>query len=243
MKTMNSPVSAPVRQRGGLFLGVIIGLLLGLGAALAVAIYVTKVPVPFINKGASKPSAEQDAQESQKNKNWDPNAPLYGKNPAKPSVPTTPATPSVADAVTATSPAAKPPVATASAPKAATAPKTAASAASNASTPAASTNTLAKPSADPLGDLAKAKAAIAAGADPFRYFVQAGAFRSADDAEAQKAKLAIAGFEAKVTEREQSGTTVYRVRVGPIDQKDAAERAKEKLDAAGFESALVRIQR
>ena len=35
------------KQRGGTLLGVIIGALVGLGAALAVAVYVTKVPVPF----------------------------------------------------------------------------------------------------------------------------------------------------------------------------------------------------
>jgi cell division protein FtsN len=216
-------------QRGGTFLGVIIGLLVGLGAALAVALYVTKVPVPFINKGATKTTAEQDAQEVQKNKNWDPNAPLYGKNPAKPS-----ASGTVGTATTATGIA--PPVAAASAAKgAASAPKAAASAP--------------KPSADPLGDLAKAKTSgpgtttAATGADPFIYFVQAGAFRTPEDAEAQKAKLTIAGFEAKVTEREQSGRTVYRVRIGPLDKQGDADKAKEKLDAAGFETAIVRVQR
>ncbi|HEY5580129.1 MAG TPA: sporulation protein, partial [Rhodoferax sp.] len=74
------------QQRGGTILGFIIGVVVGLGAALAVAVYVTKVPIPFINKGQSR-SADQDAAESQKNKNWDPNAPLYGKNPAKPLAP------------------------------------------------------------------------------------------------------------------------------------------------------------
>ena len=39
------------KQRGGTLLGIIIGGLLGLGAALAVAVYVTKVPIPFLNKG------------------------------------------------------------------------------------------------------------------------------------------------------------------------------------------------
>jgi hypothetical protein len=52
------------------------------GGALAVAVYVTKVPVPFMNKGQSR-TAEQDAAEARKNKDWDPNAPLYGKNPAR----------------------------------------------------------------------------------------------------------------------------------------------------------------
>ncbi len=236
---LKSSLAMHERQRGGIFLGVIIGLLIGLGAALAVAIYVTKVPVPFMNKGPTKSTAEQDAQENQKNKNWDPNAPLYGKNPAKPSASGTVGTAAMPSAPTAT--AGVPPVisaqTTASAPKAA------------ASSPK-STATAAKPSADPLGDLAKAKTAGTAtavtstsGADPFTYFVQAGAFRTTEDAEAQKAKLTIAGFEARITEREQSGRTVFRVRVGPMDKKGDAEQAKEKLDGSGFETAIVRVQR
>jgi len=46
-----------------------------------------------------------------------------------------------------------------------------------------------------------------------------------------------------VSEREQSGRTVFRVRVGPFDKKEEADKAKEKLDAAGYETALVRVQR
>jgi cell division protein FtsN len=71
------------QQRGGTLVGFIIGVLVGLGAALAVAVYVTKVPIPFLNKGQSR-TAEQDVAEAKKNKDWDPNAPLYGKNPARP---------------------------------------------------------------------------------------------------------------------------------------------------------------
>jgi cell division protein FtsN len=218
------------KQRGGMFLGIVIGLLLGLGAALAVALYVTKVPVPFINKAPPKSNSEQDAQEAQKNKNWDPNAPLYGKNPAKPSNTTIGAVPS-APAATSTTPNTATKTANATAPAtAASAPKSAASAA--------------KPgSADPLGDLAKAKSNIAGGADPFTYFVQAGAYSAQEDAEAQRAKLSMAGFEAKITEREQSGRTVFRVRVGPLNLRDEADKTKEKLDGAGFETAIVRVQR
>ena len=54
----------PQQQRGGTFLGIIIGALLGLGAALAVAVYITKVPVPFMNKGVSR-SADSDAARSE----------------------------------------------------------------------------------------------------------------------------------------------------------------------------------
>ena len=74
------------QQTGGTIVGFIVGVIVGLGAALAVAVYVTKVPVPFLNKGNGR-GADLDAAESQKNKNWDPNSPLYGKNPARPAAP------------------------------------------------------------------------------------------------------------------------------------------------------------
>ena len=73
--------------------------------------------------------------------------------------------------------------------------------------------------------------------------MQVGAFRSPDDAESQRAKLSLSGVEAKVTEREQTGRTVFRVRVGPFDKKEEADKTKEKLDAVGLETALVRVQR
>src|SRR5437763_2589909 len=75
-------------QRGNVIVGIIIGVVLGLAAALAVAVYVTKVPVPFLNKGQSR-TPDQDAAETRKNRDWDPNAPLYGKNPARPVAPAT----------------------------------------------------------------------------------------------------------------------------------------------------------
>lgn len=79
--------------------------------------------------------------------------------------------------------------------------------------------------------------------DPFTYFVQAGAFRSQSDASAQRAKLAMLGWQARVTEREQGGQTMYRVRVGPFDKRVQADQIRTKLDGAGVESNLVRVQR
>ena len=226
------------KQTGGTLIGFIVGVIVGLGAALAVAVYVTKVPVPFMNKGTTSRGAEQDAQESTRNKDWNPNAPLLGKNPAPAPTPATAAsTPS-----TAPSTAAAKPAAAASASSVAAKPASAASAAVAAKIERVEP---AKPaSADPLGDLARAKAAgVPATSDPFDYFVQAGAFRTPEDAEAQRAKLAMMGWEARVTEREQSGRTVYRVRVGPFGKRDDAEQIKDKFDGAGVESALVRVQR
>jgi len=213
------------QQTGGTIIGFIVGVIVGLGAALAVAVFVTKVPVPFLNKSNGR-GVDMDAAESQKNKNWDPNSPLYGKNPARPPV-------------AAASAPASAPVAAASAPDvraAASAPKPAASKPEAAKAES-------KPGADPLGDLAVAKAAAKGNVDPFDYFVQAGAFRTQADADAQRAKLAMLGWEARVSEREQSGRPVFRVRVGPFAKRDDAEQLKEKLDGTGVESALVRVQR
>ncbi len=81
-----------------------------------------------------------------------------------------------------------------------------------------------------------------ASADPFIYFVQAGAYRTTEEAEAQRAKTGMLGLETKISERDQGGRTVYRVRVGPMDKAEA-ERVRAKLDAAHIDSAMVRVQR
>lgn len=208
------------KQVGGTLLGLVVGVLVGLGAALAVAVYVTKVPIPFLNRSTSH-GAENDAAEAQKNKNWDPNAGLAGKPVGKPLPPTASGT-----------------LTTPQAPAVVTVPP--------------SDNKV--PSADPLGDLANARAnakpaakpdapAASSGPDPFNYFIQVGAFRTPEDAEQQRAKLSLLGFQARVTEREQSGRTVYRVRLGPFDKKDEADKTKERLDNNSIETALVRVQR
>jgi cell division protein FtsN len=203
------------RQHGNFVLGLIIGLLTGLALALGVALYIAKVPVPFINKVPQR-TAEQDAAETEKNKNWDPNGALSGKGAtAPPARPGTSAsgvvTPMPGPAVPPTLP---PPVADA-------------------------------PKPDPAAILAGKAPALSTkpGSDAFSYFVQAGAFARPEDAEAQRAKLAMAGWAAKVTEREQSGRTVYRVRLGPFDKKDDATVMKDKLEGAGVESALVQVQK
>lgn len=208
------------KQRGGTLLGFIMGALIGLGAALAVAVYITKVPMPFMNKTPPR-AAENDAAEAQKNRDWDPNTGLANRPVVQPA-------------------------------------------------PVEAAPAVAVPSADPLGDLARAKvdaagpaapppvalpplsppapatapaAASSAAADPFNYWVQAGAFRTPEDAEQQRAKLAMMGLVARVSERDQSGRVVYRVRLGPFDKKDEADKTKARVDSSGVEAALVRVQK
>ena len=222
------------QQEGGTFLGLIIGALLGLGAALAVAVYVTKVPVPFMNKSTSRGGAEGDAAEAKKNKDWNPNGPLANKN--QPKSPASPSSPSL------------PPPLIPAAPELAAVPSPPAAVVAGAKPAASAPGKAAKPppSLDPLGDLAKARLespTVLPGVDPFSYFIQAGAFRTPEDAEQQRARLVLLGVQAKVSEREQSGRTVYRVRMGPFDRKEDADAAKARLDNNSIETALVRVQR
>ncbi len=229
-----TPVSRPRHALGGTLIGFVAGLLVGLGAALAVAVYVTKVPVPFVDRGLSR-DAGADAKEAERNKGWNPNASATRTPGAAPAAPAVPAGSDASAGAVSVPPADGKPL-----------PAPAAAPAAGGKTPT-----------DPLGDLMQQRAgqapaagattpptaAAAPGLDPFNYFVQAGAFRTPEDAETQRAKLAMMGIDAQVSEREQNGRTVYRVRVGPFTQKALAELTQEQLNVNGVESALVRVQR
>ena len=195
-------------------MGVVAGLLIGLALALGVALYITKAPIPFINKVPQR-TAEQDSAETERNRNWDPNAGLGGKAQPRPAAP-------------AASAAAMP----ASAPAVAAAVKAAAPAASR---PAAR---------DPAAILSGAATpAPAPAADTFIYFVQAGAYTRSEDAEQQRAKLALLGQTAKISEREQAGRVVYRVRVGPFPSREEADALKSRLQEASLETQIVRVEK
>jgi cell division protein FtsN len=219
------------KQRGGTLLGFIVGALVGLGVALAVAVYITKVPMPFMNKSAPR-SAESDAAETKKNRDWDPNAGLSGKPAIKPvltekeaSATASPASPAAAEPAAAGAKAQPAdPLGDLARTKAEAAGKAVGSPAPTAALPATA-------------------AAGGAGADPFNYFVQVGAFRTPEDAEQQRIKLSLMGMQARVSEREQSGRLIYRVRLGPFEKKDDADKAKDKLESSGLEAALVRVQK
>ena len=228
------------RQTGSFATGLVIGLLLGLAVALAVALYITKAPVPFINKLPQR-SAEQDAAEFERNKAWDPNAPLAGKHPARPAKVASGTVDEGATAAGAASQATTPAAALpARDPAAILAAQPSAPPA-----PAAPAPATAAPVATPAAAPAAATAAVPAAAIAVAtvFFVQAGAYTRAEDADAQRAKLALLGLAAKVSEREQSGRTVYRVRLGPFDLRAPAEDAQAKLAGAGIEANLVRVER
>lgn len=231
-QAMKKKSSATRSSFGGTLMGFVIGLLVGLGAALAVAVYVTRVPIPFVDRNVSR-NPDQDALEAERNKGWNPNRSLGGAPAPAPAVPA------------------------AQAPGAIVVPPADGQALPAPAAPA--TGAATRPAADPLGDLVQSRlgqpgaaapapaaptpSAAAPGADPFTYFVQAGAFRTPEDAEAQRAKLAMLGIDAAISEREQNGRTVFRVRVGPFNQKALADLTLEQLQVNHIESALVRVQR
>jgi len=62
-------------QAGSFAVGLLVGLLAGLALALGVALYIAKVPVPFVEKVPSR-TPEHDRAEAERNKDWNPNAPL-----------------------------------------------------------------------------------------------------------------------------------------------------------------------
>ena len=93
------------------------------------------------------------------------------------------------------------------------------------------------------GTTASQATASTLSAGAFTYFVQAGAYSRSEDAEQQRAKLAMLGVESRLTEREQGGKMVYRVRVGPFERREDAENAKERLGDSGVDSALVAVQK
>ena len=76
--------------------------------------------------------------------------------------------------------------------------------------------------------------------DKFIYFLQIGAFKDAADAEASRAKLALVGIEASVTEKSGDGGTLHRVRVGPFDHADAMNKMRTKLSENGVDAAIIR---
>ncbi len=75
------------------------------------------------------------------------------------------------------------------------------------------------------------------------YFIQAGAFQNPADADNQKARLAILGFESNVepTNLPDRGTW-YRVRLGPYTKVDELNKVRQSLAQNGIDANLVKLK-
>ncbi|HBF49193.1 MAG TPA: cell division protein, partial [Massilia sp.] len=85
--------------------------------------------------------------------------------------------------------------------------------------------------------------ATAGGDDKYVYYLQAGAFREMSDAENTRAKLALLGFEAAISDRTSDSGVLHRVRLGPFNQVEAVNKARAKLLDSGIDVAIVRNQK
>jgi cell division protein FtsN len=207
----------PRRQQGNTLTGIIIGLIVGLAIAVAVALAITKGATPFTDKSNKLgKTAEPTAGQVS-----DPNKPLYGsKEAAREANRKLADKPKAAevDPLAQVIAGMKDPADL----KAEGKPVSAA-----APTPAA-THELAR---------------VVAADDKVVYFLQAGAFREMSDAENTRAKLALLGFEATISDRTSDAGVLHRVRIGPYSQVEAMNKARAKLIDSGIDVAIVRNQK
>lgn len=213
------------RQQGNTLTGIIIGLIVGLGIAVVVALAITKGATPFTDKTAKAKTADPTPGQVS-----DPNKPLYGSREAareankhfadkpKPAPDADPLAKVIAGL--------KDPADRKAEGKAPVAPAAAAEA----------------PAPHELARVVAARAE-AASDDKVVYFLQAGAFREMSDAEAARAKLALLGFEATISDRTSDAGVLHRVRIGPYSQVEARDRARAKLIDNGIDVAIVRNQK
>ncbi|KNE25665.1 MULTISPECIES: SPOR domain-containing protein [Achromobacter] len=222
-------------ESGSTLYGALAGLLLGLIVAAVVAFYVTKAPVPFVDRASRQGDTGKLPDPRQAP---DPNAGLYGRDGPAGAPPTGP---------TATAPVPLPGAGTTSKPDEtpsrlddlgaliATLPSTnKPQAAASGQTPAQTQN----PSPTPLSK--PAPAAKAAPAATGTYYLQAGAFRGESDAESLRARIILLGLPVAVQKAEVNGKPLNRVRVGPFARLDDMNRARGRLGENKIETAVVR---
>lgn len=102
---------------------------------------------------------------------------------------------------------------------------------------------------DPAASKAAAKAAAAApepspSAEPRnRLWLQVGAYVNRQDAENQRARFAVLGYEAQIQSADVPDKgTVHRVRVGPYRDPDEAGKVRGDLARQGIEVTVVKPQ-
>ena len=204
------------KSKSSLVTGIVIGVIIGLALATGTATYITKAPIPFMDK--ISPHIEEILAtggygvDDTVGIESDPNHSLYAGNLIKnPPVfqgreaqiaselgrIATPSPTAVAPKPTAPTPALTPAPAPTTPPVASTAPSSG-------------------------------------------YYLQAGAFRSAHDADAMRARILMLGLEVNVQQGAFDGGTINRVRVGPFNGTDAMNQARALLSKEKIETSIVR---
>ena len=202
---------------GGAFKGILYGLVLGLAIAAAVAWWFNRMPSPFIDKTGTS-----------------------GSVPAKPTATT--GTQPAADAA----PAPAAPVANA---QGENGQPIVLPGKPGDPTPekrfqfpdilSGKTDGTTAPAAKPA-DAAKALESAKLTEAPSGFYLMAGSFQKPSDAEAQRANLALIGFDASVQKAVIGEKIWYRVKIGPFKRQDDANRARNELKENGIEAVPAR---
>jgi cell division protein FtsN len=86
-------------------------------------------------------------------------------------------------------------------------------------------------------------ASIAEATQGPEYWLQTGAYKVQEEAQRQKAMLAMQGLEALISERELDGAPLWRVRVGPFAGQSEVTQTRARLQSAGIPSTIIRINK
>lgn len=220
------------KSKSGMISGIIIGLIIGLAVAVAAALYITKAPIPFMDKASQE---VEDLLSADTPQGTDPNLGLYGESfstdqpvfsgqealiakdfgklvtPLPELKPTTKKdqTADSLDSLIAQLPN----------------PQT------NIEASSPSSVTKATPSGSKPTQVAKAQGS---------YYLQAGAFRSTKDAETVRARILLLGLNVSVQPGSYDGGSINRVRVGPFQGIDEMNRARAALGKEKIETSVVR---
>src|SRR5690606_35761401 len=221
--------SSSSKSGGSTLFGILIGLIFGLVAAVAVALFVTQVPMPFVDKASRDPAQTllPDVRNAP-----DPNLGLYGKDSAAGSPLTGPTVteltplPGMGQGGTGTQPPPK----------------------DNLGDLIASLSNMEQkatpqpPAAVPVPGTAapSAPSSPATANTQTTYYLQAGAFRSEQDAESVKARILLLGLPAEVQKGQSNGSEIHRVRVGPFKGIDEMNRSRARLGEEKIVSTVVR---
>lgn len=75
------------------------------------------------------------------------------------------------------------------------------------------------------------------------YYIQTGSFQNPAEADSQKARLAILGFESSVEPMNSPDKgTWYRVRLGPYSRVEELNRVRQALAQNGISASLIRLK-
>jgi cell division protein FtsN len=212
----STSLRAPKADAGGTLLGLFIGIAVGLSLAAAVAFYLMKAGNPYQSASPAKEPARESGRDSAKSAKVEPGA------ADKPRFDFYKILPGTEE------------------------PKVQAKATEKAAPDKATVERAITPDKGADKSMAKLDDRTPAGVSQpakssERFWLQAGSFAGASDAENLKARLALAGWEAEVQAATLSDKGVrYRVRLGPYDNTDELNRVKGELGKRGFEVAVIK---